>query len=74
MLAVDQAVDVRDRTPIAHVIYSESPGEAIAAFVVEHGFDLLVVGAHGSDQVMHRGVGRALETLIRSHPCPILVV
>ena len=70
----EQAVDERDRTPTPHVIYHDNPAEAIAAYAVEHGIDLVVVGTHGSDQVMHRGVGRSLEVLIRSHPCPVLVV
>lgn len=69
-----QPVDGRDSLPIAHVIYDDNPAEAIAAFALEHGFDLVVVGTHGSDQIMHRGVGRSLEHLIRSHPCPVLVV
>jgi nucleotide-binding universal stress UspA family protein len=73
-LNAEQPVDERDRTPISHVIYHDNPAEAIALFATEHGFDLVVVGTHGSDQMMHRGVGRSLELLIRSHPCPVLVV
>lgn len=73
-LGSEQPVDSRDRPPILHVVYDDNPAEAMARFAAEHGFDLLVVGTHGQDQLMHRGVGRALEALIRSHPCPLLVV
>jgi nucleotide-binding universal stress UspA family protein len=72
--ALEQDVDQRDRTPVSHVVVHDDPASAIAAFVKEHGFDLVVLGCHGSDQIMHRGVGRSLEALLRSNPCPILVV
>jgi nucleotide-binding universal stress UspA family protein len=72
--ALEQGVDQRDQTPVSHVVVDDNPANAIAVFVKEHGFDLVVLGRHGSDQMMHRGVGRSLEALLRSHPCPILVV
>ncbi|HEY1763023.1 MAG TPA: universal stress protein [Acidimicrobiales bacterium] len=73
-LSTVQPVNGRDGPPISHVIYHDDPAEALAAFALEHGFDLVVVGTHGRDQIMHRGVGRSLEALIRSHNCPVLVV
>jgi nucleotide-binding universal stress UspA family protein len=73
-LMSEQTIDERDRTPTIHVIYDDNPAGAIAEFAKKHGFDLVVVGTHGTDQIMHRGVGRSLEILIRSHPCPVLVV
>jgi nucleotide-binding universal stress UspA family protein len=73
-LSAQQPVNTWDRPPITHVVCDDDPAEAIAAFAIQHGFDLVVVGTHGSDQIMHRGVGRSLEALIRSHPCPLLVV
>jgi nucleotide-binding universal stress UspA family protein len=69
-----QPINGRDGPPISHVIYHDEPAEALAAFALEHGFDLVVVGTHGRDKIMHRGVGRSLEALIRSHTCPVLVV
>lgn len=69
-----EGVDQRAETPVSHVVVDDNPANAIAAFVREHGFDLVVLGRRGSDQMMHRGVGRSLEALLRSHPCPILVV
>ncbi len=73
-LSAVQPVNGRDGPPISHVVYHDDPAEALAAFALEHGFDLVVVGTHGRDQIMHRGVGRSLEALIRAHNCPVLVV
>jgi len=73
-LRTEEPVNARDRAPMSHVIQRDNPAEALSQFATEHGFDLIVVGTHGRDQVMHRGVGRSLETLIHLHPCPVLVV
>jgi nucleotide-binding universal stress UspA family protein len=55
-------------------IYDDDPAQAIAAYAEEHGFDLVVVGGHGREQSLHRGIGRSLEALLRLNPCPVLVV
>ncbi len=73
-LSSEQPLDGRDGAPFSHVVYFNNAAEGISAFATEHGFDLVVVGTHGSDQVMHRGVGKTVEMLLRSHPCPVLVV
>lgn len=57
-----------------HVVIHDNPADAITDFAKQHGFDLVVVGTHGREQVVHRGVGRSLEALLRQHPCPLLVV
>ena len=51
-----------------------TPARAIASYAEERGFDLVVVGGHGREQVTRRGIGRSLEALLRHHPCPVLVV
>jgi nucleotide-binding universal stress UspA family protein len=56
------------------VIYADDPAVAIADYAEERGFDLVVVGGHGREQMTHRGIGRSLEALLRHHPCPVLVV
>lgn len=73
-LRSEQPMDDRRGALYSHVMYFDDPAEGIASFATEHGFDLVVVGTHGSDQMMHRGVGKSVEALIRSHPCPVLVV
>jgi len=56
------------------VVYADEPAHALAAYAEEHGFDLVVVGGHGREQMSHRGIGRSVEALLRHHPCPVLVV
>lgn len=56
------------------VVYGDDPARAIADYAQEHGFDLIVVGGHGREQMTHRGIGQSVEALIRHHPCPVLVV
>ena len=56
------------------VVYADDPALAIAGYAEEHGFDLVVVGGHGREQMTHRGIGQSLEALLRHHPCPVLVV
>jgi nucleotide-binding universal stress UspA family protein len=56
------------------VIYADDAAQAIADYAEEHGFDLVVVGGHGREQMTHRGIGQSVEALVRHHPCPVLVV
>jgi nucleotide-binding universal stress UspA family protein len=56
------------------VVYADDPALAIAGYAEEHGFDLVVVGGHGREQMTHRGIGQSLEALLRHHPCPVLVI
>ncbi|MCL4445530.1 MAG: universal stress protein [Actinobacteria bacterium] len=56
------------------VVYADDPASAIASYAQEHGFDLVVAGTHGREQTTHRGIGQSLESLLRNHPCPVLVV
>lgn len=68
-LALADLVDV----PMESVT-ADDPGRALADFAREHGFDVIVVGEHGREQLTHRGLGHSLETLLKEHPCPVLVV
>lgn len=56
------------------VVFADDPAKAIAIHAREHGFDLVVVGVHGREQVTHRGIGHSLDALLRHLPCPVLVV
>jgi nucleotide-binding universal stress UspA family protein len=56
------------------VVLADDPARALAEHAEGHGFDLVVVGSHGREQVTHRGIGHSLESLLRHHPCPVLVV
>jgi nucleotide-binding universal stress UspA family protein len=59
---------------VLRVVDGDDPATALAKHAERHGFDLLVVGAHGSESVTHRGVGHCPEALLRHHPCPVVVV
>lgn len=58
----------------SEVVFADDPALAMAAYAAEHGFDVIVVGGHGREHATHRGMGRSVETLLRHHPCPVLVV
>lgn len=58
----------------SHVVVDDDPAGAISAYAAEHGFDLIVVGTHGRERVVHGGIGSSLEALLRDHSCPVLVV
>lgn len=64
----------QDLTAAVHVLVDEDPSAATGDLVVQRAFDLIVVGAHGRDRVMHHGIGRALENLLSRLVCPVLVV
>jgi nucleotide-binding universal stress UspA family protein len=49
------------------------PAEMIAAFATEHGFDLVIIGAHGQERATHGGLGHVVQRLLRDPECPILV-
>jgi nucleotide-binding universal stress UspA family protein len=57
-----------------HVLIADNPARAIAEQVRLHAFDLVVVGSHGRERVMHGGIGHSVEELLNLEPCPVLVV
>lgn len=71
----DHAGDISKNVDVSvDVVHADDPAQAIADFVDRYGFDLVVVGRHGREQLTHRGIGQSLEGLLRRHPCPVLVV
>ncbi|MHB1709846.1 MAG: universal stress protein [Acidimicrobiales bacterium] len=56
------------------VAFADDPAKEIVRQAHEHGADLIVVGAHGREQMTHRGIGHSIEALLAQHPCPVLVV
>ncbi|MFQ5568151.1 MAG: universal stress protein [Rhodothermales bacterium] len=47
---------------------------AIVAHAERHGFDLIVLGTHGRRGLRHLLLGSVAEEVLRSAPCPVLVV
>lgn len=56
------------------VVHADDPARALAEHAEEHGFDIVVVGRHGRDHGVHRGIGHSLEALLRHHRTALLVV
>ncbi|MDA8271252.1 MAG: universal stress protein [Actinomycetota bacterium] len=58
----------------SHTLSSEeSPADIICKYAQDHGFDLVVVGSHGEEQIFHSGLGRSIERLLKNCRCPVLV-
>ena len=56
------------------MVVSSSPASAIVKFAGEHGFDLIVMGTHGRGAVLRMMLGSVAERVVRTAPCPVLVV
>lgn len=48
--------------------------ESICAYASEHGFDLLVIGRHGSGGVLHPKLGHIAQVAARESTVPVLLV
>jgi nucleotide-binding universal stress UspA family protein len=55
-------------------VVSTRPASAIVTFAREHGVDLIVMGTHGRGAMMRMMLGSVAEQVVRSAPCPVLVV
>lgn len=50
------------------------PGEKISALAAEYGCDLIVMGARGQSSMEAVLVGSTTEAVLRSSPCPLMIV
>jgi universal stress protein A len=48
--------------------------ETIAQYARRHAIDLIVIATHGRSGLTHRLMGSVAEQVLRSTPCPVLVV
>jgi len=60
----------------AHAVLetSDHPAEAIVAYAAANQIDLIILGTHGRDGLAHLLVGSVAEAVVRSAPCPVLIV
>ena len=56
------------------VLVSAAAAPAIVAYAKETHVDVIVVGTHGRGPVSHLFMGSVAEHVVRSAPCPVLVV
>jgi universal stress protein A len=50
------------------------PGEEIVHFAKNGGYDLIVMGSHGRRWLSRLLLGSAVQDVLRSAPCPVLVI
>lgn len=53
---------------------SDAPAEEIVKYATEEQIDLLVIGTHGRSGVAHMLMGSVAEKVVRTAPCPVLIV
>jgi len=51
-----------------------SPYQEVVKFAEETGIDLIVIATHGRSGISHFLIGSVTEKIIRTAPCPVLVV
>ena len=75
-LAAAQIVSALRGTPeaIPEVRVSRSPAQVICEYAKEVHADLIIVGTHGRSGVSRFLMGSVAEHVVRSAPCPVLVV
>jgi nucleotide-binding universal stress UspA family protein len=56
------------------VIKQASAAPAIVAFARETGSDMIVMGTHGRGKIARIFIGSVAERVVRTAPCPVLVV
>ncbi len=61
-------------TCAVHVVPADHPAQTLADYLVEHGYDLLVVGRHGNERAGHGGLGRVARELADKATCPLLLI
>ncbi len=57
-----------------YVLKPGMPADAIAEYVKQQGYDLIIMGTHGRRGLSHILVGSIAGTMLRHAPCPVLTV
>jgi nucleotide-binding universal stress UspA family protein len=66
---------VRDATiPIERSLLKGQPGKVIVEAATDRGADLIVMGTHGRSGFERLIMGSVTERVLRSAPCPVVVV
>jgi nucleotide-binding universal stress UspA family protein len=60
--------------PIQRKVAVGDPRDRINGYAAEHAIDLIVMGTHGRRGPSHWMIGSVAERVVRTAPCPVLVV
>ncbi len=60
--------------PVSSVVLTAPVAEAITGFARDDGVDLLVLASHGRRGIERVVLGSVAEAVVRTAPCPVLVV
>jgi nucleotide-binding universal stress UspA family protein len=58
----------------AIVVLKGDPAKEILTYARAHEPDLIVMGAHGEDRVMHQAMGNVTRTVMDSSSCSVVVI
>ncbi|MGE0704428.1 MAG: universal stress protein [Vicinamibacterales bacterium] len=72
--AILTADDRRDLQPVADVLADNDTAAAIREHAARSGADLIVMGATGRSRVNRFFMGSVADKVIRTAPCPVLIV
>jgi universal stress protein A len=64
----------KQRGPVKTFLSTGVPAEEIVRVANQDSTDLIVMGTHGWSGVRHMLLGSVAEKILRSAPCPVLVV
>jgi nucleotide-binding universal stress UspA family protein len=68
-------IDDDDVPPIRRVVMtSNAPHVAIVDYATQEHIGLIVAGTHGRGAVTHALIGSVAERIVRTAPCPVLIV
>lgn len=59
---------------VRHELRDGKPFTEITSYARQHGIDLIVMGTHGRGGMSHLLLGSVTENVIRTSPCPVLVI
>jgi len=63
-----------DHEPSLRFIEDDQVGKALDQYVAEQMIDLLVVGLHGREGILHPKIGHIANHVVKSASCPVLVI
>jgi len=71
--SAEETARALDRPSTARVAHGD-PGATICAVAANEGFDVIVVGSHGSGVIRRMLLGSVSHHVLHHAPCPVLVV